>query len=128
MRWCTQCRRYTAGHPRYCPTCGRTFEVRLCRRGHVNSRHVDFCTDCGSDELSTAAPPEPWIEAIVHRASVLALPLAMTVVVAVVAIGITLMIISANMMPAVVGLGIIFGGWYWLSRRIPPMIRRLGTL
>jgi len=32
----------------------------------------------------------------------------------------------ARLMPMLIGLGIIVGGWYWLSRQMPAFIRRLG--
>src|SRR5438477_12444657 len=67
MRWCSECRRYLPGYPHYCPSCGRTFSVRLCPRGHANPRHVAFCIECGSDTLSRPAPAEPKLEAILHR-------------------------------------------------------------
>jgi hypothetical protein len=60
MRFCNQCSRYSPGRPPYCPHCGRSYNVRLCPRGHANSRRVTFCSECGSDVLSTPAPPEDW--------------------------------------------------------------------
>ena len=57
MRRCTSCFRFHPGHPTYCSFCGRSFDVRLCPRGHRNSRHVQYCSECGSAELSTPAPP-----------------------------------------------------------------------
>ena len=56
MRRCTNCFRFHPGSPTYCSHCGRSFNVRICSRGHVNPRGVQFCAQCGSAELSTPAP------------------------------------------------------------------------
>ena len=60
MRFCNQCSHYSPGQPPYCPYCGRSYNVRLCPRGHANGRQVTFCSQCGSDVLSTPAPREDW--------------------------------------------------------------------
>src|SRR5262245_31850820 len=56
MRRCTYCFRFHPGSPTYCSRCGRTFNVKICSRGHVNHRDVQFCSQCGSAEFSTPAP------------------------------------------------------------------------
>ena len=57
MRRCTSCFRFQPGNPTYCAHCGRSFDVRICSRGHRNPRHVEFCSECGSADLSTPSPP-----------------------------------------------------------------------
>src|SRR5260370_17899359 len=57
MRRCTSCSRFHPGTPTYCSYCGRSFDVRICSRGHRNPRGVQFCAECGSSDLSTPAPP-----------------------------------------------------------------------
>jgi ribosomal protein L40E len=49
----------TAGEPLYCGTCGRTYDVKLCPRAHVNPRGAEVCSKCGSRELSTPQPKIP---------------------------------------------------------------------
>ena len=56
MRFCTSCHRFTAGQPLFCANCGRTYNVRLCPRQHVNPRHATVCSACGSRELSDPQP------------------------------------------------------------------------
>ena len=56
MKRCTYCFRYGFGQPRSCPRCDRTFDQRICARGHVNDRDVKGCEICGSARLSTPAP------------------------------------------------------------------------
>ena len=59
MKYCYQCGKMTAGEPLYCGTCGRTYDVRLCPRAHVNPRGAEVCSKCGSRELSTPQPRIP---------------------------------------------------------------------
>ena len=59
MRFCFQCGKMTAGEPLYCGTCGRTYDVKLCPRAHVNPRGAEVCSKCGSRELSTPQPKIP---------------------------------------------------------------------
>jgi hypothetical protein len=49
----------TAGEALYCSHCGRTYDVRLCPRQHVNPRGAEVCSKCGSRELSTPQPAIP---------------------------------------------------------------------
>ncbi len=56
MKRCTYCFRYWLEQPLYCPRCDRTFDQRICARGHVNARDVKACETCGSPRLSTPAP------------------------------------------------------------------------
>ena len=63
MKYCYQCGKMTAGEPLYCGTCGRTYDVKLCPRHHVNPRGAEVCSKCGSRELST---PQPKIPAVIQ--------------------------------------------------------------
>jgi len=56
MRYCSNCKKLTAGKPAHCNFCGRTYGVRLCPRGHKNPRVATACSECGSTELSTPSP------------------------------------------------------------------------
>lgn len=56
MRYCTNCNRITTGEPLYCHFCGRTFDLKICPRGHTNPRIAQVCAECGSRDLSTPAP------------------------------------------------------------------------
>jgi hypothetical protein len=61
MKLCYSCGRVTAGLPSYCHYCGKTYNVRLCSRGHINSRSANVCSQCGSKELSTPQRKIPWL-------------------------------------------------------------------
>jgi len=56
MKHCFQCGHVTAGEPLFCNFCGRSYDVKLCPRHHVNPRFADVCSQCGSRELSTPQP------------------------------------------------------------------------
>jgi hypothetical protein len=38
MRYCLSCRKITTGDPTYCNFCGKSYDVKLCGRGHINIR------------------------------------------------------------------------------------------
>src|ERR1039458_2827466 len=59
MKFRSQCGKMTAGEPLYCGTCGRTYDVKLCPRSHLNPRGAEVCSKCGSRELSTPQPKVP---------------------------------------------------------------------
>jgi hypothetical protein len=59
MKYCYQCGRMTAGEPLFCNHCGRSYDVKLCPRQHVNPRSAECCSQCGSRELSTPQPKIP---------------------------------------------------------------------
>ena len=56
MKYCYECGRVTAGEPLFCQFCGRTYNVKLCPRLHVNPRFAEVCSQCGSRDLSTPQP------------------------------------------------------------------------
>lgn len=86
MRYCNNCHRITEGDPLFCQFCARTFDVKLCPHRHVNPRIAVVCTECGSRDLSTPAPPvRPLTRLLLFLLSVApgVLLLAMTVLIVV---------------------------------------------
>jgi hypothetical protein len=59
MKYCYQCGHMTAGEALFCNSCGRSYDVKLCPRLHVNPRSAECCSQCGSRELSTPQPKIP---------------------------------------------------------------------
>lgn len=53
MRYCNSCRKITSGRPSFCNYCGRSYDRKLCQRGHPNPRGAEACSECGSRNLST---------------------------------------------------------------------------
>jgi RNA polymerase subunit RPABC4/transcription elongation factor Spt4 len=60
MRLCFACHRITTGEPLFCNHCGRSYDVKLCKRLHSNSRSAEVCSQCGSRELSIPQPRARW--------------------------------------------------------------------
>jgi len=56
MKYCHHCGTLTPGQPLFCGSCGRTYDVKLCSRLHMNPRRADVCSQCGSRDLSTPQP------------------------------------------------------------------------
>src|SRR3989442_10932392 len=80
MRYCTSCRRVSAGVPPFCTRCGRTFGVRLCPRLHVNSRRAEVCAQCGSRDLTEPAARARFAD-LMLACALHALPVAIVVMV-----------------------------------------------
>lgn len=126
MKRCTSCFRYAAGQPSYCSYCGRTYSVRLCPRGHSNPRNVQFCSQCGSDDLSTAAARESWGSWLSHWI------LTVTITSAVIAVAGTLLagFLSAldwnALTPAFLQLALVLGALYWATTCLPGPVKRIG--
>lgn len=59
MKYCYACGHTTAGEPRFCNFCGRSYDAKLCPSFHVNPRFAEACSHCGSRELSTPQPKVP---------------------------------------------------------------------
>jgi RNA polymerase subunit RPABC4/transcription elongation factor Spt4 len=56
MKFCPNCRRINEGWPDFCRFCGRSWGIRICRRGrHKNPASADFCGECQSADLSETA-------------------------------------------------------------------------
>jgi len=60
MRYCTSCRKITTGNPSYCNYCGKSYNVKLCGRGHPNTPAADVCSTCGSRDLSVPQRRPSW--------------------------------------------------------------------
>src|ERR1700757_2953078 len=57
MKYCYNCNRVTTGENiQFCNFCGRTYDVKLCPRLHVNPRNAQVCSQCGSRDFSTPQP------------------------------------------------------------------------
>src|SRR2546427_9663568 len=59
MKYCYECGCTTAGEPLFCNYCGRSYNVKLCPKLHVNPRFAEACSQCGSRDLSTPQPKVP---------------------------------------------------------------------
>ena|ERR1700722_4316444 len=122
MKYCFQCGKLTAGEPLYCGTCGRTYDVKLCPRHHVNPRGAEVCSQCGSRELSTPQPriPMSWrLLAILVR-----LGLGLLLFYASLSLLIAL-VRSPAFQQLLVALGFLLCGLWWLWSKLPDWLQEL---
>lgn len=128
MRRCTACFRFQPGRPPYCANCGRTFDVRLCPRGHRSPRHVSFCAECGSSDLSTATPPPSAL----FRFSGWALYFLGTTALVIVAVVVVGSFLSAIQWQALAGplfnLLLMLAFLYWTTTLLPGPVRKVGRM
>jgi hypothetical protein len=59
MKYCYECGWTTAGEPFFCNYCGRSYDVKLCPKLHLNPRLAEACSQCGTRDLSTPQPKIP---------------------------------------------------------------------
>src|ERR1700738_624453 len=60
MKYCYNCNRATIREPLFCNFCGRSYNIKLCPKLHVNPRNAEPCSHCGSRELSLPQPKVPF--------------------------------------------------------------------
>lgn len=56
MKFCYECGQTTPGDQRFCHSCGRSYDKKICPRFHENPRWAEACTQCGSRLLSRPQP------------------------------------------------------------------------
>lgn len=60
MRYCSACKRFNLGYPKFCQYCGRSWGGRICLScKEMNAVDAQFCGKCGKDTLSDVVPPTP---------------------------------------------------------------------
>ena len=126
MRRCTACFRFQTGRPTYCSYCGRSFDVRICSRGHRNPRGAQFCAECGSADLSTPTPRASFL----HRLSGAVLYLFSGFLAVIVVLTLVLSIASTIDWDALSGplvsLALMMGALYWTTTLLPGPIKKVG--
>jgi len=133
MKYCYQCGHITAGEPLFCNSCGRSYNVKLCPRLHVNPRNADVCSACGSRDLSKPQPRVPFWAPFLEFALRL-LPGAILGALSVLAVAALLLAIFRQpgmLVPVVfllIALGILWSVWaripLWFRRAIYKMLGR----
>jgi hypothetical protein len=126
MKYCYQCGRVTVGKPLYCNSCGRSYNVKLCPRGHANPRNADVCAQCGSRDLSTPQPRVPIL--IRMRAYLLSLLPGLLLVLVSLLVGLLLLrelFANPPWLAALIFLGIAAGILAWMWTELPLWFRKL---
>lgn len=126
MKRCPQCFRYALGDPPFCPTCGRSFNVRICSRGHINDRGVTFCAECGSADLSTAAPAPGFLFRLSELCLHVLIVLTFVVVVLAAALGCIYWLDWSQITPRLLLLVLLLGLAYWAMTLLPGPVKKLG--
>jgi len=126
MRYCTACRHLTPGLPLFCTFCGRSFDVRLCPRLHVNPRGAQVCAQCGSRDLSQ---PQPRAS-VPMRLLVAGLRVLPGVLLLVVSVGVVLAFVQTvltneQVQGQLIGLLLLLGLCWWVYLQIPAPIKRI---
>ena len=116
MKYCYQCGKMTAGEALYCGTCGRTYDVKLCPRSHVNPRGAEVCSKCGSRELSTPQPKVPMSLRLL--ALLVRLGLGLLLFYASLSL-VVVLLRTREVQQALVAFGILLSGLWWLWSKLP---------
>ena len=122
MKYCYQCGRITAGEPFYCSSCGRSYDVKLCPKLHVNSRTAEVCSQCGSRDLSTPQPKVSWwwkALNIVIRVTVGAFLAVLSLV------SLIGLLTVPEIRDAVMCLATLLGTLWWIWSELPSWLREL---
>jgi hypothetical protein len=124
MKYCYNCNRVTIGEPLFCNFCGRSYDIKLCPRMHVNPRNAAACSRCGSKELSTPQPKVPfWATILLFFLSLVpGLLLAIFSIAAIVFFAQHLLN-SPDMVLALAMLQVILGTLWWGWTQIPLLFR-----
>lgn len=122
MRYCYNCGRITPGEPAYCNSCGRSYDVKLCSRGHQNPRGAEVCSQCGSRELSTPQPkiPMSWrLFAILIRlgAGILFVYISLALLVG--------LLRTPQFQHLLIATGLLLGGMWWCYSKLPDWLQEL---
>lgn len=122
MRYCFQCGRITEGDPAYCNQCGRSYDVKLCPRGHRNPRGAEVCSQCGSRELSTPQPriPMSWrLLAVLIRlgAGILLVYLSLALVIG--------LLETPQFQHLLILSGLLLGALWWCYSKLPDWLQEL---
>lgn len=128
MKRCNNCFRYALGDPAYCTHCGRTYDKKICSRGHVLGRHVQFCPTCGSNEMTTPAPPETFLAWASRWALQVAVFSFVGLVLFSLAASAAVAIDWSRLVEPLVRLALVLGLLYWASTKLPGPVRKVGKL
>ncbi len=126
MKYCYECGRITAGEPLYCNFCGRSYDVKLCPRHHVNPRVAEVCSQCGSRELSTPQPRVAvWWKVLSFLLQIVVGGLLLLLSLAVFLEIMRGLLSTPQVQSGLVVLGILLGVLWWLWSELPDWLRRL---
>ena len=121
MKYCYECGRMTAGEPLFCNSCGRSYDVKLCPRLHVNPRSAEVCSQCGNRELST---PQPRVSPVWRLMGFLAKVVVALLLAYVLLAFLYELFTRPETGNALVALGFLFGALWFLWGMVPEWLRK----
>jgi RNA polymerase subunit RPABC4/transcription elongation factor Spt4 len=125
MKYCFNCNRITVGDPLFCNFCGKSYNVKLCPRLHVNPRTAEICSQCGSRDLSTPQPKVPfWGRILVAAVTVALQGLILCLAFLFALILLKDVFTNTNVLNALVGIGIMLALLWWIWMQIPLWMRK----
>jgi hypothetical protein len=101
--------------------------VKICSRGHVTHRDVQFCSQCGSGEFSTPAPRATWLFHVSGFAVYLVAALSLIVVGVVGVLGLLSVLNTAAVLIPLAKLGLMLGFLYWATTLLPGPVRKAAS-
>lgn len=124
MKYCHHCGTLTPGQPLFCGSCGRTYDVKLCSRLHVNPRRADVCSQCGSRDLSTPQPRMPLRDRIVTTLVMVVLAVSLFLAsLLVVLAALRAALSNTRVQGAVAGMVILLILLWWMWLQLPKWLR-----
>ena len=125
MKHCYNCDRATIGKPLFCNFCGRSYDVKLCPRLHVNPRGTRVCSKCGTSELTTPQPRVPFGARIL----LFLLALVPGLILCIISIGLVIFffdrfLFSRDMLVGLAAIDFILGALWWGWTEIPLYFRK----
>ncbi len=127
MRYCTRCCHITAGEdPLFCNHCGSSYDAKVCPARHVNPRTAEVCSECGSRDLSTPAPPLNALTASILKA-VTYLPGVFLVLFSILLLAgfVNALAHDGRVQLQLLVLTLLVGIFWWIYSLLPPFLRRL---
>lgn len=125
MKYCYNCNRVTVGDPLFCNFCGKSYNVKLCPRLHVNPRRAEVCSQCGSRDLSAPQPKVPFWGRVLVALITLVLWVALLSFTFLLALVFLKQVFSSpNVINSLVGIGIILALLWWIWMQIPLWLRK----
>lgn len=124
MKYCYYCNKVTIGEPLFCNFCGRSYNVKLCPRLHVNPRSAEICSQCASRDLSTPQPKVPvWTSVLLFFLSLVPGLLLAVISIAFVFFMVRQLLNRPDMFLALALLQIVLGFLWWGWMQIPLFFR-----
>lgn len=125
MKYCYNCNRVTVGEPLFCNFCGKSYNVKLCPRLHVNPRSAEICSQCGSRDLSSPQPRVPFrVRLFVGPVTILLGVFILSLTLLLVLIFLKEVFSNTNVLNDLIGIGIMLGVLWWIWLQLPLWMRK----